>query len=86
MIDDELVRPEAFALAVTSRSSYLARETLYESRVLRPYAQLTLLLGIDLDQAETRLKTLGLSGAYRWAVTYGQPEGLPGRATPLGSS
>ena len=80
------MRPEAFALAVTSRASYLARETLYESRVLRPYAQLTLLLGIDLDQAEARLKTLGISGAYRWAVTYGQPEGLPDRATPLGSS
>jgi hypothetical protein len=81
VIDEELVRPEAFALAVSARASYLARATLYEARTLRPYAQLTLLLGIELDLAASRLKTHGLSGAYRWAVTYGQPEGLPARLT-----
>ena len=77
MIDDELVRPEAFALAVRSRASYLARETDCESRLLRPYSQLTLLLGIELDAAADRVRMLGLHGAYRWALSYGQPEGLP---------
>jgi hypothetical protein len=77
VIDDELVRPEAFALAVSARASYLARETAWESRLLRPYSQLTLLLGIDLEAASAEVRTRGLHGAYRWALTYGQPEGLP---------
>ena len=77
MIDDELCRPEAFALAVRSRASYLSRETAAESRMLRPYSQLTLLLGIDLDTAVDEVRHRGLQGAYRWALTYGQPEGLP---------
>ena len=77
MIDDELVRPEAFALAVRSRASYLAREAACESRMLRPYAQLTLLLGIELDAAADEVRRRGLQGAYRWALSYGQPEGLP---------
>ena len=77
MIDDELVRPEAFALAVRSRASYLARETSWESRMLRPYSQLTLLLGIELDAAAEEVRQRGLYGAYRWALSYGQPEGLP---------
>jgi hypothetical protein len=77
VIDEELKTPEAFALAVTARASYLCRETMYESRRLRPYAQLTLLMGIELDDASYMLKRYGLRGAYRWAVSYGQPEGLP---------
>jgi hypothetical protein len=77
VIDDELVRPEAFALAVRSRASYLARETAWESRQLRPYAQLTLLLGIELVDAADEVRQRGLHGAYRWALNYGHPEGLP---------
>ena len=77
MIDEELKAPEAFALAVSSRASYLSRETMYELQKLRPYAQLTLLMGIELEDASTMLKRYGLRGAYRWAVSYGQPEGLP---------
>ena len=77
MIDEELKSPEAFALAVSSRASYLSRETMYESQKLRPYAQLTLLMGINLEDATSMLKGYGLRMAYRWAVTYGQPEGLP---------
>jgi hypothetical protein len=69
VIDEELVRPEAFALAVQARASFLARQTLYESQTLRPYAQLTLLLGVDLDDASAQLRARGLRGAYRWAVT-----------------
>ena len=77
MIDEELKNPQAFALAVSARASYLSRETMYESQRLRPYAQLTLLMGIGLDDATSMLKRSGLRGAYRWAVSYGQPEGLP---------
>ena len=77
MIDEELVRPEAFALAVSARASYLSRETMYESARLRPYSQLTLLLGIELDGATDQLRNRGLRGAYYWALNYGQPEGLP---------
>ena len=77
MIDEELKSPEAFALAVSARASYLSRETMYESQRLRPYSQLTLLMGINLEDATSTLKRFGLRMAYRWAVTYGQPEGLP---------
>ena len=45
--------------------------------MLRPYSQLTLLLGIDLDTAVDEVRRRGLQGAYHWALTYGQPEGLP---------
>lgn len=77
MIDEELKRPEAFALAVSARASYLARETLYESPELRPFSQLTLLLGIELEVVADQLHRLGLRRAYQWALRYGQPEGLP---------
>jgi hypothetical protein len=77
VIDEELKAPEAFALAVSARASYLSRATMYESQKLRPYSQLTLLMGIELEDATFMLKRFGLRGAYRWAVTYGQPEGLP---------
>lgn len=77
MIDQELVKPEAFALAVSARASYLARETTAEAHELRPYSQLTLLLGIEIEVATAALHHLGLRGAYRWALNYGQPEGLP---------
>ena len=69
MIDEELVRPEAFALAVRARASFLSRQTEYEPETLRPFSQLTLLLGIELETAALQLKTRGLRGAYRWAVT-----------------
>ena len=69
MRDQELLSPEAFALAVGARASYLARSTLYEPETLRPYSQLTLLLEISLDDACDSLKARGLRGAYRWAVT-----------------
>ena len=69
VIDEELVRPEAFALAVSARASFLARQTMYETQVLRPYSQLTLLLGIELEEASTALQSLGLRGAYRWATS-----------------
>jgi hypothetical protein len=69
VIDEELVRPEAFALAVTSRSTFLARRTMYEARALRPYSQLTLLLGIDLERAAAELQARGLRGAYGWAMS-----------------
>jgi hypothetical protein len=68
VIDEELVRPEAFALAVQARASFLARQTMYESQTLRPYAQLTLLLGVDLHAASEELRSRGLRGAYRWAI------------------
>jgi hypothetical protein len=77
VIDDELKAPQAFALAVSARASYLSRETMYESQKLRPYSQLTLLVGIELEDATSMLRRYGLRGAYRWAVSYGQPEGLP---------
>jgi hypothetical protein len=77
VIDDELKAPEAFALAVSARASYLSRATMYESQKLRPYSQLTLLMGIELEDASSMLQRFGLRGAYRWAVSYGQPEGLP---------
>ena len=77
MIDDELVSPEAFALAVRARASYLARETAWQSKFLRPYSQLTLLLGIELEEAAEQVRNRGLQGAYRWALSFGQPEGLP---------
>jgi hypothetical protein len=77
VIDEELKAPEAFALAVSARASYLSRATMYESQRLRPYAQLTLLMGIGLEDTRDMLKSFGLRGAYRWAVSYGQPEGLP---------
>ena len=69
MIDEELVSPAAFSLAVQSRATYLARSTQYESQLLRPYSQLTLLLGYELEIAEEQLKTRGLKGAYRWALS-----------------
>src|SRR4051812_24075979 len=69
MIDEELTSPDAFALAVRSRANYLARHTLYAPEELRPYSQLTLLLGIDLDQAHTQLIARGLRGAFRWATS-----------------
>lgn len=71
MIDEELASPAAFALAVQSRASYLARGTEYDSRALRPYSQLTLLLHLELEEAELQLKTRGLKGAYRWALSRG---------------
>jgi hypothetical protein len=69
MIDEELKSPAAFALAVQSRATYLARGTDYESQLLRPYSQLTLLLGFDLEAADHELKARGLKGAYRWALS-----------------
>jgi hypothetical protein len=69
MIDEELVSPEAFALAVRSRASFLARHSAYETDSLRPYAQLTILLGLSLEQASEQLQSRGLKGAYRWAIT-----------------
>jgi hypothetical protein len=69
MIDEELKSPAAFALAVQSRATYLARGTDYESQLLRPYSQLTLLLGYELEEADTELKARGLRGAYRWALS-----------------
>jgi hypothetical protein len=69
VIDEELKSPAAFALAVQSRATYLARGTDYESQVLRPYSQLTLLLGYELEAADRELKARGLRGAYRWALT-----------------
>jgi hypothetical protein len=68
VIDEELVKPEAFALAVRARASYLSRLTMYETQALRPYCQLTLLLGIELERASEMLQERGLRGAYRWAV------------------
>ena len=68
MIDEELANPEAFALAVRSRASFLARETLYEVDALRPYAQLTLLLGLELTQASELLHSYGLRGAFHSVV------------------
>jgi hypothetical protein len=68
VIDDELANPEAFALAVRARASFLARQTLYEVEILRPYAQLTLLLGLELEKATELLKSYGLRGAYRSVV------------------
>ena len=74
MIDEELCSPEAFALAVRARASYFARHTSeYGAELLRPYAQLTLLLGIELDDACVELTSKGLRGAYRWAVAGGGP-------------
>lgn len=70
MIDNELVSPDAFALAVSSRASFLSRHTpAYATDILRPYAQLTILLGVELDQASHQLGERGLKGAYRWAVS-----------------
>ena len=69
MIDEELVSPAAFALAVSARSSFFARHTSYEAETLRPYAQLTLLLDIDLNAATEALRSRGLRGAYRWALS-----------------
>ena len=69
MLDEELVNPEAFALAVRARANFLARHTLYAAGDLRPYSQLTLLLGVDLDDALGELMARGLRGAYRWAVS-----------------
>ena len=74
MIDEELANPEAFALAVRARASFLARATLYEADALRPYAQLTLLLGLELTQASELLRSYGLRGAYRSIVR--APESL----------
>ena len=71
MIDQELVSPAAFALAVQSRATYLARGTEYESQTLRPYSQLTLLLEVELEVADAELKIRGLKGAYRWALRQG---------------
>jgi hypothetical protein len=72
VIDEELVSPEAFALAVRARASYFARhQAEYGVDVLRPYAQLTLLMGIELDDACDQLTSKGLRYAYRWAVSGG---------------
>jgi hypothetical protein len=74
VIDEELVSPEAFALAVRARASYFARhQSEYGVDVLRPYAQLTLLLGIELDDACAQLTSKGLRYAYRWAIAGGGP-------------
>jgi hypothetical protein len=69
VIDEELANPDAFALAVRARASFLARQTLYEVDSLRPYAQLTLLLGLELEEASERLRSYGLRGAYRSVVS-----------------
>jgi hypothetical protein len=71
VIDQELASPAAFALAVQSRASFLARGTEYESTVLRPYSQLTLLLHLEIEDADRELKARGLKGAYRWALSQG---------------
>jgi hypothetical protein len=72
VIDDELVSPDAFALAVRSRASFLARHAqTYTPEALRPYAQLTLLLGVEIEQASAQIAERGLRGAYRWAVSLG---------------
>ena len=69
MLDEELVSPEAFALAVRARANFLARHTLYAVEELRPYSQLTLLLGVELETVLAEIKDKGLRGAYRWAVS-----------------
>ena len=69
MIDEELVHPDAFALAVRARASYLARHVDIDPGSLRPYSQLTLLLDIELEDAAQALRSLGPRGAYRWAVS-----------------
>lgn len=69
VIDEELVSPEAFALAVRARASFFARHIIdHEADSLRPYAQLTLLLGVELDTALDALTSRGLRGAYRWVM------------------
>jgi hypothetical protein len=74
VIDEELTSPEAFSLAVRARASYFARHTSeYGAEMLRPYAQLTLLLGIELEDACAELTSKGLRYAYRWAVAGGGP-------------
>ena len=75
MIDEELTSPDAFALAVRARASYFARHTSdqYGAEMLRPYSQLTLLLGIELEDACEQLTSKGLRYAYRWAVAGGGP-------------
>ena len=79
MLDEELVNPEAFALAVRARASFLARNTLYPIEILRPYSQLTLLLDVELDEACEELRSRGLSRAYRWAMS---TEKRPVKSTP----
>jgi len=69
VIDEELVHPDAFALAVRARASYLARHVDIDPGLLRPYSQLTLLLDIALEDAAQALRSLGPRGAYRWAVS-----------------
>jgi hypothetical protein len=69
VIDEELVSPEAFSAAVRARASYLARHSLYPADTLRPYSKLTLLLGMELETAWQELRSRGLKGAYRWAVS-----------------
>jgi hypothetical protein len=69
VIDQELASPAAFALAVQSRATFLARATEYDSQILRPYSQLTLLLHMDLEEADRELKRRGLKSAYRWALS-----------------
>ena len=72
MIDEELTSPEAFSLAVRARASYFARhQAEYGVDVLRPYAQLTLLMSIELEDACAELTSKGLRYAYRWAVAGG---------------
>jgi hypothetical protein len=68
MIDEELLSPEAFSLAVGARASFLARHSEQDVEFLRPYSQLTLLLGIELQEACQKLTERGLRGAYRWAL------------------
>jgi len=74
VIDEELTSPEAFSLSVRARASYFARHTSkYGADMLRPYSQLTLLLGIELEDACEQLTSKGLRYAYRWAVSGGGP-------------
>ena len=74
VIDEELTSPEAFSLAVRARASYFARHVIdYEAGMLRPYAQLTLLLGVELEPALNALTSRGLRGAYRWAMDGAAP-------------
>ena len=74
VIDEELVSPEAFSLAVRARASYFARHLIdYEADGLRPYAQLTLLLGVELEAALEALTSRGLRGAYRWVMDGAAP-------------
>ena len=74
MIDEELTSPEAFASqCAPAPATSPATQTEYGVDVLRPYAQLTLLMGIELEDACAQLTSKGLRYAYRWAVAGGGP-------------